>query len=262
MKAVIMNDTAMSWKHFGCDLVMETYREQLDRVGIEITNTISPRLGIKWERKGADLCIINAEGTTHHGQGLKMITWAVENCPNVVMINGVWQDQPKGINDHLSRIKYVAMRESLSADEYPFEAEVVPDIIYTSKRLTGFKKGNPTKDLGMTDSVIRSYTGRAVDASQDPDDYLKEISQYSRICTGRHHGVVACAVLGIPFSAYPSNTHKIKGSLMDMGVPELYFDNHEDAKRNTPKDWDEKIDTYVKQAQSKIDSMFERLASF
>ncbi len=49
---------------------------------------------------------------------------------------------------------------------------------------------------------------------------------------------------------------------MDMGVPELYFDNHEDAKRNTPKDWDEKIDTYVKQAQSKIDSMFERLASF
>ena len=38
MKVAIVNDTSV-YNHFGCKLVMESFRCQLKRVGIELTGT-------------------------------------------------------------------------------------------------------------------------------------------------------------------------------------------------------------------------------
>ena len=42
MNVVIYNDTlnAFNRRHFGCELVMKTFEEQLNRVGIELLGTI------------------------------------------------------------------------------------------------------------------------------------------------------------------------------------------------------------------------------
>ena len=41
MRVAIYNDTFIARKpHFGCELVMTTFREQLDRVGIELVGTV------------------------------------------------------------------------------------------------------------------------------------------------------------------------------------------------------------------------------
>ena len=41
MRVAIYNDTFIARRpHFGCELVMTTFREQLDRVGIELVGTV------------------------------------------------------------------------------------------------------------------------------------------------------------------------------------------------------------------------------
>ena len=60
MKVVIVNDTAVR-PHFGCELVMQTYREQLKRVDIELIKTIPKGRAIQIP-DSTDMVLVNGEG--------------------------------------------------------------------------------------------------------------------------------------------------------------------------------------------------------
>ncbi len=280
MKVVIVNDTAKRFPftrylayahHFGCQLVMKTFREQLDRVDIELLGTVPKQSTDFSIAEKADLVIVNGEGSIHHGRRAELINIATQYpC---VLINAVYQDNP--YREALRQFRYIAVRESDSARELEqqgIKPDIVPDIIFTSSTLNAFKAPAPTRDLGITDSVlspkseslIRKFltwkpADERISAFQPPKRFLTEIAKHRRLCIGRYHGVIAASVLRIPYSAWASNTHKISGIMTDMGINHLFAEQMEDALDIVPQAFDERIDAYVSRARILINAMFESL---
>lgn len=264
MKVVIINDT--TGPHFGCQLVMETYQEQLNRVRIEIIGTI-PRAVQNINEypdiiKKADLLIVNGEGSIHHGRRMELIELA-KDFP-AILLNCVYQDNP--LSHSLQHFKYISTRETESAKAlkaHGIEAEVIPDIMLTSNRLKHFQKGEPTQELGLTDSILDLNSGFSAKIGLGHIDlYLQTLAQYKKLCIGRYHGILAAAILKIPFSAWTSNTHKNYGLMKDMGIESLYAEKQADAIKLVPTYFDEKIDHYVEDAKIKIDRLFEKIHQF
>ena len=264
MKAVIVNDT--TGPHFGCQLVMEGFRYQLDRVCIELLGTVAKRVKSLKQYpafvRDADLVLVNGEGSIHHGKRGELIDLAAEYP--AVLLNCVYQDNP--CRESLRKFLYVSARESLSAQELRRQgiaAEVVPDCILTSPTLNSFHPGRPLSDLGFTDCV--SDAGHGVTAMVGLGNarrFLEAISQYRRLCTGRFHGVLAASVLGIPFSAWSSNTHKTRGVMKDMGVEHLFAEERMQAAALVPSVLPDTVTDYVRTAKVAIDRLFERLHGF
>jgi len=256
MKVTILNDT--NGKHFGCELVMQTYHDQLNRVGIEILKTIpmkTPKFTIP---KETDLVIVNGEGSLHRGQHSHLVNVA-NNYPSV-LLNTVWQENPN--YSALYNFKCITVRESLSYKNLPLglsNVKIVPDVSFASTFLRNFKKQIANKDLGFTDNVIEKNKSDGFSALQSAAKFIPGICEYKRLCVGRFHAIVAASVLQIPFSAWPSNTHKIQGMLIDMQIPHLHFSTKDEATDNTPVEFDDQITLYVEQARLKIDQMFENL---
>lgn len=258
MKAFIVNDTTRIFKrgrpivHFGCSLVMQTFREQLNRVGIELVGT-SGRDEKIMIPKGVDLVIVNGEGSIHHGRHSRLVKVA-KRYP-AVLVNAVWQDNPS--YPTLKAFKYIAVRESLSHNQLPknCNAHVVPDILYASATLRYYAKPKPTKGLGKTDNVVDKKAGFTIHVSVN--EYLNTLCQYERVCSGRFHAAVAASILNIPFNVWSSSTHKMQGLVRDMGVPHLFHKTQKEALLNVPTTVDERIEEYATKAQITIEKMFE-----
>ena len=92
------------------------------------------------------------------------------------------------------------------------------------------------------------------------DEDVEEACKYKRLCVGRFHGAVAAACLGIPFSTWPSNTHKIQGLMKDMGVSHHHYDNKKDAMANVPFTLDPCVPFFCDQAEAAIHEMFQEIA--
>lgn len=260
MKVSILNDARNG--HFGCELVIQTYLEQLDRVGIEVVEIIPKRNRKFTISPKIDLVIVNGEGSLHNGRRQELVNVA-NNYP-AILLNTVWQDNP---STNLDKFKYVAVRESFSYKQLDniTNAEIIPDIIFTSSTLNKFKKPLPIKGIGITDNVMNKFQKQkhlGFSAAQPIQKYLLTMSKYSRLCIGRYHAAVAASVLNIPFSVWPSNTHKMIGMLTDMRVPHLHFNTQEEAIYGLPTFFDEKITLYTEQAQRKINTMFENIWTF
>lgn len=267
MKIAIFNDTALGAAttggiHFGCELVMETMLDLLEQNGHEVVQRVpSSVVGEKVDRS-ADLVIVNGEGSLHHNRRKELLLVAQE-APSI-LINTVWQEMDSnGLLDHF---KYIAARESRSQAEMPVEADVVPDLLFANKRLrkADTYPRHPQEDIGVTDSVLNQLKGGdgGFTAIQNASTYIEELKKYKRVCCGRFHAVAACAVLGIPFSAWQSNTHKIEGMMEDMGVLEHFYYMKDDAMANIPTTYSSEIELYVQNARTKIHSLFERLEDF
>jgi polysaccharide pyruvyl transferase WcaK-like protein len=86
------------------------------------------------------------------------------------------------------------------------------------------------------------------------------MSNFGRVCTGRFHGAILASMLKIPFTAYPSNTHKIIGMMEDMGLEDLYFRTREEALFNMPLKFSDKqwtnLNKYTSDASVKIEESF------
>ncbi len=263
MKAAIVNDTTKP--HFGCQLVMQTFREQLDRVGIELIGTV-PNTTKTFDDipflDRADLVIVNGEGTIHHKKGRHLVELAARYP--AVLINCVYQEAP--LRPEMKKFKYVAARESLSAAalrEHGVPAEVVPDVIFSSKALSSYHRPEPQHDLGFSDNVTDVECGfSAMVGLGQVTDYLDKLSSYKRLCLGRFHSVVAASVLGIPFSAWPSNTHKTEGLMQDMGISHLFAKTQAEAAALAPETLPPEVPAFVREANVKINRMFERLHEF
>lgn len=265
MKVSVLNDTALGsvtgGAHFGCTLVMETLYDLLEENGHEVVQKVGanePRFEID---KSADLVIVNGEGSIHHNHRRELVKVA-RSWPSI-LINAVYQE-----NDALGmdEFNYVAVRENQSAKECPVECDIVPDLLFASRTLAAFDTypRKTTEDIGVTDNVLNQIAGGdgGISALQSPEAYITQLLKHKRMCCGRFHAVAACAVLGIPFSAWPSNTHKIVGMMEDMGIEHYHFRTKEEALAHVPTDFNSNIVLYVEDAKLKIHKLFERLEDF
>jgi hypothetical protein len=257
MKTVTVNDT--SDVHFGCKLTMEVYREQLERVGIELIGTV--KMQDKWNRHRplldkADLVIVNGEGSIHHGRRQDLVDIAFEYpC---VLLNAVYEDNPP--NDNIFKFKLITARESESQAELPYDVKIVPDMVFASSTLRNYRKWTKgTRVVGVTDSA-NGTPGFSL--SRSPEKYLETLLRCGRVCAGRFHAIVSCAVLGIPFSAYDSNTHKNQGLMYDMAAEHLYSEKIGDAMQLIPGEFPASVGFYATTAVERIENLFDSLEKY
>ncbi len=264
LKVALVNDTSLYETHFGCELVCQCFREQFSRLGMDLVASLPRNFDEKYSDKilsKVDLVVVNGEGSIHHGKNMHLLRLS-ERYPSV-LVNCVYQENPTC--DGLAKFLYISARESLSAAEIRAQGcycEVVPDMIYASSFINSYIKNNPIFDIGFTDNIVMKksvFRRKMLYANTMPREFLAEITKYRRICTGRFHGAVIASILGIPFSTWDSNTHKIKGLMGDIGILQYHHDNFYMAKKNVPQNFDSKIFDYVSLAKEKITKMFDGL---
>ena len=232
---VLVNDTSLYAPHFGCQLVGQTIREQLARVSLKLTASFPRKFNLAMAKSyfdRADLVIINAEGTLHHGRHTNLLNLA-RSWP-CALINGVFENN--GLQPALVDFQYVAMRESLSAKEIRSQnvaCKVVPDLLFASTMLRSVPKIQPDVELGITDNVL-NHTAGFSPTGAFPFEVVHKIARCKTLCAGRFHAAVTAAVLGVPFSTWDSNTWKTRGMMRDMGLPQLHFDTQAEAIRRQP----------------------------
>lgn len=244
--------------HFGCELVRETIEQQLDRVGHEY-------YFIPWQHcvkgtytidKDVDLVLVNGEGSWHSNKRPDMLSIAAKYpC---VMFNTVYQNN--GYNkENLSKFKAIFTRESMSADEVNksgASATVIPDVILTNESILKRSKSS-TKQIG---SIEHHKSGLGTLQNYKP--FLDNLENYSHIASGSYHGALICAMLDIPFSMWPSNTHKMQALAKDIEAPETHFRSRESAIKGIPDTMKDSIKQYVYNSQIKINNFFENLESY
>jgi len=247
-KVVILNDTSISG-HFGGKLVMNALYRELGLRDVEVLQRVQvrePWEGYKKIMDKADLIIVNGEGSIHHGSRMELLEVA-EYYPSA-LINAVYQEVPS--NKWVKDFKYIAVRESLSQEkvaEHGGIATVVPDLLFTHN----IPRPEITEDLCLVDSCVSRGTG----LKPTEANFIRKMGSAAKVCTGRFHGACLAMLWGMPFSAYPSNTHKTKGMLMDAGC-NLYFDTQEEALDNIGE-FD--ATTYISNARKAISDMFNQV---
>ncbi|MCA8998517.1 MAG: hypothetical protein KDA80_16075 [Planctomycetaceae bacterium] len=271
MKVVFIGDTSLNSRHFGCQLVCQTFREQFARLGLtEISShTMELPTGRTWKEvvAPADCVIINGEGSLHHGRFLSVLD--VAKYKPTALVNCVYQENP--YDERIKSLIYVSARESLSAaalKEHGIACDVTPDVLFASQRLGAFVKPEPRHDLGRTDNAVKnrfslgpirfSWRPGFSPKVARPEDYLAKLCQYRRLCIGRFHAAIAASRLGIPFATWDSNTWKTRGLMKDMGVEHLHFDDYESAKEHVPVEFDPRIAKFAQEATRRIETMFDR----
>lgn len=263
MRVALVNDT--NGPHAGCQLVTEAFRYQLGRVGVELLGTV-PKVVKSVDRypdfvRQADLVIVNGEGSIHHGARQELVELA-SRFP-AILVNCVYQQNPP--NAALGHFALITARESKSAAafaEHGVQAEVIPDVMLTAPTLISFPHARPVLDVGVTDNVLQPREGiSALVGEGRAIDYIATLSNYRRLCIGRFHGILIAASLGIPFSAWASNTHKTEAVMSDMGVPHLFATTREDALRLVPGTLPPSIPDYIASGRAKVEGLFDRLES-
>jgi len=264
MKVVILNDTF--GPHVGCQLVSEAFREQLDRVGVEVLGTVHKTVRKIYHYpsfvKEADLLIVNGEGSIHHGKRLELLE--VARLFPAILVNCVFEDNP--LTPAIKSFRFVSTRESLSAAQLVAQgvrAEVIPDVMLTASTLCTFQRQPPEANIGITDNVLDRQAGfSALVGEGNVAAYLHEICRYRRLCVGRFHTAIMAAALGVPFAAWASNTHKTKGLLQDMGIGHLYGETLEEALAYVPEVLADSVSVYVEEGRRKVNAFFDRLHTY
>lgn len=140
-RVIVMNDTS-GRSHHGCARVMRLLYEGLARHGLQVIFRSPARQdwaktpGFLAALDGADLVVINGEGTLHHGREagrtlLNVIPVAKAKGVPVALINALWQDNPAEWIDLLAGAALIATRDQRSADEIGKSLDavrVLPDL--------------------------------------------------------------------------------------------------------------------------------------
>lgn len=262
MKAVILNSTHKK-PHFGCKLVTSAYEELCEARDIEILARIekrhSPDLSICDK---ADIVIINAEGSIHHGKNEFFLDYA-KRWP-CVLINGSMEELSEGANP--GGFKLVTVRESLTqsylSDEFGIACELVPDVVF--HHLPELRKVDRTcaVDRFVSDSSSKTGPDRAL-LVRNPQ-YLMELALSEEALLGRFHAICVAAMMRIPFVAWRANTWKNAGIMRDMGLGFNYRPDYEAARDSIDtygvRIWPEETDVYVEDAHRKVNDLFDRIA--
>ena len=231
MRVAIYNDTFLpNFRHFGCELVMKTFKEQLDRVGIELVGTVkvndkNPHSKIL---EKADLVIVNGEGSFHHNRRNDLAE--VSHYFPSILINTVFEDN----SVDLTKFKYISARETVSAKN--LNCDIIPDIIVTSNILETINQKRVIQGKGVGN--IRHHSG--IKTLQILDKFLPELCQYSSVTSESFHGILVSYILGIPC------TNILPGS----GVLWKTSSVAKDIKMN---------ENYLETGRHKVNTLFENL---
>ena len=252
MKVVVYNDTTRAFgrTHFGCQLVMESLYDLLkgfDVIGsVSLDDARANRID-KRLLSQADLIIANGEGSYHHNNRPDFARLSKEYP--VALINTVYQDN----EDDLSHFKYICARESKSKDEIQKQVacDLVPDVIFSSRYLASIQPTDGPHVVSVQHypamSIYKGITGyqRAVTTLQDRKGVVPMIASAKSIMTGSFHAGCVAAYYGKEMSLSDSNTHKMQGLALDMGL-----DYEETGRANA---------AYVPWAKQRINEMINKL---
>ena len=249
MKVSIYNDCWVPKKqpHFGCELVMETFKEQLERTGHEFVGSV--KLNDRNNREPldkSDLVIVNGEGSFHHNRRNDILE--IGKNYNAILINTVYQENT--CNGLLKNFRYISTRESFSRDamlkENPnqgLNVQVIPDVIFTNKRLNEFVPTR-TKDYGHIRHFINSNESDMIKTLQHADTFLPLMGDYKTISTVSYHSIIIAYMFGIGIrEVISSNTHKNESIVHDCQK----FGG---------------IDKYIEKSQTVINNLFDNLEKF
>ena len=235
VKVAVYNNTFIARRpHFGCDLVMRTFREQFDRVGAEYIGSVSVR-----ERNpsakilhSADLVVVNGEGSFHHNHRNDIVKVA-ERFPSV-LINTVFEDNKVSLN----KFRFVSVRETHSAKLAGCK-NVIPDIIFSSEILKNIRH----KPVTGKRCRLMHYKPRSVTTMQTADKVLKQLEGVEVLDTESFHGIALATMLGIKIGRV------YNGAGVKWKTGALLEDIQSDPN-------------YVENARKKINSLFESLHTF
>jgi hypothetical protein len=225
MKVAVYNDCfTPKYKHFGCELVMETIKDQLQRVGCEYIGSITKdeirdlnKIKTLFDR--ADLVIVNGEGSFHHNRRNDILN--IGDKWNSILINTVYQSNM--IDSRLEKFKYISCRESFSAKEMSKDIgmpiDTVPDVIFTNKRLHATEY-NPSKD------IIKVRHGSELSTENSADYFIKTLADHKRISSISYHALIVSIILGQEiYEVISSNTHKNEALIHDFNSDPNYVQN-------------------------------------
>lgn len=243
--------------HFGCELVKETIAQQLTRVGHEFY-FIPWQHCVKNTYKISDdtnLVLVNGEGSWHNNKRDDMLRVA-EKYPSI-MFNTVYQNNSYN-KKSLDNFIAIYARESMSVELIENDsgkAKMMPDIILSNENITKFSK-NLNEKIGHIDH--RS----GIKTLQKYDSFLSQIQKYSHIASGSFHGALVCSMLDIPFSLWPSNTHKMIALAKDMNIEEHHHLNKRCAINSIPHTLSDSVKKYVNDGKESIDHFFNSLENY
>jgi len=275
-KAVLLNDTSRE-NHIGCKLVIQNIKTLCKTYKICLLGTFdrdsinSSNRQLMSSIADSDFILVNGEGTLHHSPETTSRLLEFGNKPKV-LINAVWEKM-FFVDRALDNFRYISVRESMSYKEvvkYAPKGQVciVPDLIFYNT------ESIKVHDTGFGDSVMpyvrekfkqrNNYFPLQVEATH-PDlyAYISWMRTLKLYVTGRFHGVCLAMMLGIPFLAVPSNSHKIEGLLKDCGCLELLISNESEIleKRKRAQELIVQAHTYVNSAKAKIEHSFRAIAN-
>lgn len=213
LKVAIYNDTYVKERvQFGPELVMETLRDQLYRVGIELLGTVqyTKRDRPKFFRQ-ADLIIVNGEGSFHHNRRNDIVE--ISKAYPSILINTVFQQNSCDTSSFL----FKSARESKSAEA--LGCGVMPDLIFTNKRLQNLKLNDNAKGCAIVNHFDHVKT------MQPAAGFLDEVVKYNSMDSESFHGLIVGLMLGMQITKVrPGNTWKNE-SLMEDSLAENYIES-------------------------------------
>lgn len=199
-----------------------------------------------------DAVIINGEGTIHHGRGLDLlaIAQAAQQLGKpVYLVNCVFQEI-EVYHDVLKKLADLNVRESRSSaylNQLGIPNRIVADSIieakfhnqpnrnYTGKIICTDWQPARDNDVGIAIiEYLKLHSDKTIFLpmhhwsfmeNQQWRYFVANLSTADCIITGRHHGVYAAGLAGVPFVAMPSNTHKVEGTLEDSDLPLPFCSN-------------------------------------
>ena len=163
--ALLVNDTSIYLQH-GCNIVTDTIVEQLEKRGYIVTTYVAES---DWKKnpgfiarlQKSDLIVVNGEGNIHHGHGehlLQIGPFASKHAIPTVLINTVYQENPRHFADYLRAFDLIIVRESYSKkelEELNVDAQVIADIsLYESENELATKRSG----YAISDSVVSETT--------------------------------------------------------------------------------------------------------
>jgi len=202
------------------------------------------------EIESVDAVVVNGEGTIHHGAGseyLNVLGAAVRLGKPALLVNCVLE-AVDGFDDVLSNLDDLVVRDERSR-RYLAQKGIPARLVHDSfieARFEDHPLVNIADHVVVTDwhhardhdvgSNLLNFLGHRMgdpsrrtwflpflcsDVSRAWARVPATLSRAHALVTGRHHGVYAAALVGLPFVAFSGNTFKIEGFFDQF--PELAF---------------------------------------
>jgi hypothetical protein len=220
VKIYLCNDTFKG--HSGSKAVMNSLRKLLSHHEIiGVHEYIAKDFNADLIKK-SDAVVVNGEGTIHHNRGevlIDILRYAQAVDKKTYLINSVIDVDKMLHPDVFRKLDYFSVREDLSQAKARAYTLTNPKVVLDLCLLS--PKGSQTIDY--KDEMVKigthpeafmnldSYEIPEVKLDTSFGDIVENLKTAHLCITGRHHGVYACAMAGIPFVPVSGNCHKIEG---------------------------------------------------